>query len=98
MSKTTRKQNVMWPNNLDALDMSGYVETQPIYDRAIEKQIGGQHYKHLAIQPAEYCQRNKLNYMESSAIKYITRWQDKGGLEDIDKAIHCLELLKEFES
>jgi len=60
------------------------------------KQIGGDHYKNMAIQPAEYCQRNRLDFMESSAIKYISRHIQKGGVKDIDKAIHCLEILKEL--
>ena len=65
--------------------------------RSVNKQIAGDHYKKLAIQPAEYCQKNKLGYCESLAIKYITRHRDKNGAEDIDKAIHCLELLKGIE-
>jgi hypothetical protein len=64
---------------------------------SLEKQVGGSHYKSLAIQPVEYCQKNKLSFCESSAIKYITRWRSKNGLEDIKKAIHFLEMLLEIE-
>jgi len=61
------------------------------------KQIGGAHYKKYAIQPAEFCHYNNIPYLEATAIKYLCRWRDKGGMEDLDKAIHYIELLKEFE-
>lgn len=64
--------------------------------RADEIQVGGSHYKDLAIQPYTYCQQNNLNYMESCVIKYVTRHQDKGGAQDLDKAIHSLQMLKEM--
>ncbi|MCF7762785.1 MAG: DUF3310 domain-containing protein [Verrucomicrobia bacterium] len=60
-------------------------------------QVAGGHYKKLVIQPAEYCHRNGLGFCESSAIKYITRHRDKGRAEDIQKAIHFLHLLLEFD-
>lgn len=63
----------------------------------LSRQVGGAHYKGLAIQPAEYCQRNRLPYCESSVIRYVTRHREKNGREDILKAIHCLELLLEME-
>jgi len=64
---------------------------------SLKTQIGGAHYKHLAIQPIEYCHVNRLGPCETYAIKYITRHRDKGGKEDIEKAMHCLELLLELE-
>ncbi len=64
--------------------------------KASDKQVGGDHYKTLAIEPGEFCQKNCLGAMESYTIKYICRWKLKGGRVDIDKAIHCLELLKEW--
>lgn len=64
---------------------------------ALQKQVGGNHYKNMAIQPSEYCQKNNLNHLESNAIKYISRHRVKNGPEDIKKAIHCLELLLEID-
>jgi hypothetical protein len=61
------------------------------------KQVGGEHYKGLAIEPVEYCQRNKMGYCESNAVKYVTRHRLKGGAEDLRKAIHYLELLLKLE-
>jgi len=63
----------------------------------LEEQVGGGHYKDLAIQPMEYCQLNKLGAAESFVVKYVTRHKNKNGAEDIKKAIHCLELLLEIE-
>ena len=65
---------------------------------AIAKQVGGSHYKKFKIQPAEFCYKNNIPYLEATAIKYLCRWRDKGGIQDLDKAIHFIELLKEFES
>lgn len=50
-----------------------------------------------AIQPAQFCQKNRLNFMESCVIKYVCRHQDKNGVEDIRKAIHFLHLILETE-
>ena len=63
----------------------------------LQSQVGGDHYKSLAIQPVEFCQRNQLNYCESAAIKYVCRHKSKHGRQDIEKAIHYLELLLELE-
>ncbi|MDC3098758.1 hypothetical protein OA493_03360 [Gammaproteobacteria bacterium] len=64
--------------------------------KASKRQVGGDHYKKLAIQPAEYCYKNNLNNLESEAISYITRSRLKNGSADIKKAIHTLELLLEY--
>jgi len=64
---------------------------------AFNKQTGGDHYKKLAIQPMQYSLANKLNYAQANTIKYVTRYKDKNGIEDLKKAIHCIELLIEFE-
>lgn len=56
-----------------------------------EIQIGGKHYKKCAIQPWDYVIANDLDYFQGSIIKYVTRWRDKGGVEDLRKASHFLE-------
>ena len=60
-----------------------------------QKQIGGSHYKDMEIQPADFINKNKLLFAEGNAIKYICRHQSKGGLQDIEKAIHYLEMIIE---
>lgn len=64
---------------------------------ANDTQIGGTHYKDYAIQPWDYIIANDIPFLEGNAIKYITRWRQKGGLKDIKKAIHCLDKLVEAE-
>lgn len=64
---------------------------------ALNKQVGGEHYKSQGIQPIEYIFANNLNFFEGNAIKYITRHRVKGGKADLEKAIHYLELLIELE-
>jgi len=65
--------------------------------KASEKQVGGSHYKQFVIQPAEFCYKNNIPYLEATAIKYLCRWRNKGGVQDLDKAIHFIELIKEYE-
>lgn len=67
------------------------------FENPLNNQIGGEHYKNFEIQPSIFCQKNRLNHLESSAIKYITRHNLKGGEDDIKKAIHCLEMILEIE-
>jgi hypothetical protein len=64
---------------------------------ALDVQIGGDHYKKLKIQPMEYSMSNKLDACQHTAIKYITRFRDKGGIADLEKAKHCIDMLIEFE-
>lgn len=64
---------------------------------SLGKQVGGSHYKSMEIEPIVFCQKNRLGYAESLAIKYICRHRMKGGEEDLLKAIHCLEMLIEME-
>lgn len=59
-----------------------------------ETQIGGSHYTKYAIQPFEYTYKNKLSWPQGECIKYVTRFEDKGGEQDLDKAIHILQMLK----
>jgi hypothetical protein len=62
---------------------------------AKDTQIGGEHYKKMAIQPADYIIRNGIGWAEGCAIAYLSRWQDKGGIEDLKKAVHTIQLLIE---
>ena len=66
------------------------------YTKATKHQVGGSHYKDMPIQPAEFITKNNIPYLEGCAIKYIVRHQEKNGEEDIDKAIHVLQLIKEI--
>ena len=64
---------------------------------AREQQIEGDHYKKLPIQPFDYSMQNGLDPLQHTIIKYVTRFRDKGGIADLRKAAHCVQLLIEFE-
>jgi Protein of unknwon function (DUF3310) len=54
---------------------------------------GGEHYGKFAIQPIDYIEANQLSFVEASIVKYVTRWREKGGVEDLKKARWYLERL-----
>lgn len=58
-------------------------------------QIGGDHYKNMALQPIEFITKNNMGFCEGNIIKYITRYKDKNGVEDLKKAKHYIEILIE---
>ena len=64
---------------------------------AMRQQIGGSHYKNLAIQPMEYAYKNHLDPLQFSVVKYVTRFRDKAGKQDLEKAKHCIDMLIEME-
>ena len=66
-------------------------------ERVTKRQIGGKHYKDFKIQPIEFITKNKLSFIQGNIIKYVCRFDKKNGNEDIDKAIHYCELLKEIK-
>ena len=75
----------------------GQAECQcPVGPKASERQVGGSHYKDLAIQPNEYIYANGLNWFAGNIVKYATRAGRKDGQEgmvkDLQKAIHYAEL------
>jgi hypothetical protein len=67
------------------------------YIESLNYQEGGTHYKKYAIQPIEYIHANKLDFFQGSVVKYITRFRDKNGLEDLKKAKHFIDLLINLE-
>ena len=80
-------------------DGQAWVE-QPRIDmvpNALDVQVGGTHYKDLAIQPIEYIHANKLGFAEGNVVKYITRHRQKHGADDVRKVIHYCQLLLELE-
>jgi len=58
-----------------------------------DKQIGGDHYRKMNIQPSEFANKNNLPFAEGNAIKYICRHKYKGGKDDLKKAIHYIEMI-----
>ena len=66
--------------------------------KASDKQVDGNHYKGLAIQPTEFIAKNKIPFIEGNIIKYACRWREKGGIKDLEKIKHYVDLLIEYES
>ena len=50
-----------------------------------------------ANQPIEYILANDLGFVEGAVVKYVSRWQSKGGVEDLQKARHLLSMLIEHQ-
>ena len=65
---------------------------------ANEMQVAGSHYKTKAIQPWDYIAANELGYFEGNIVKYVSRWRDKGGVQDLLKARHYLDKLIELQN
>jgi len=64
-------------------------------EKTFKEQIGGSHYLEQKIQPIEYIIANNLGFCEGNVIKYISRYKQKGGLQDLLKAKHYIEMLIE---
>jgi hypothetical protein len=64
----------------------------------LQTQVSGSHYKDLKIQPVEYIHGNGIPFIEGCVIKYVTRWRAKGGVDDLKKARHFLDILIDLET
>lgn len=65
---------------------------------ANDVQVGGSHYKGKSIQPWDYIAANDIGYFEGNIVKYVSRWKDKGGVDDLKKARHYLDKLIELNT
>jgi hypothetical protein len=63
--------------------------------KSSKKQVGGNHYLKYKIQPVEFIIKNNIGFVEGNIIKYILRFKEKGGAEDLKKAKHYIDLLIE---
>ena len=64
----------------------------------LDVQVGGGHYKGMNIQPVEFIHANGIGYFEGNVIKYVSRWRNKNGIADLQKAKHYIDLLIELET
>ena len=64
---------------------------------AKKSQVGGDHYKDLAIQPVEFIYKNGIPFLEANVLKYVIRHKSKNGAQDIRKAIHYCQLILEMQ-
>ena len=68
------------------------LKPQRATEKATDKQIGGKHYKSYSIQPIEFIVANKLSFIQGCIIKYICRFENKNGIEDLEKIKHYCDL------
>lgn len=85
-------------SNAMFFDMTRGREAHDAAVSAMEEQIGGDHYKRMAIQPFEFIQKNNLSFAVGNIVKYVCRYKDKNGVEDLKKARHYIDMLIEMES
>ena len=92
------------PRPLSKADTVKIVMRPPIPESSNDKlnplrtQVSGDHYRYHKIQPIEYIHANNIPFAEGNIIKYVTRWRDKGGIKDLEKARHYIELLISLEN
>ena len=67
-------------------------------EKPLDIQIGGDHYKSFVIQPVEFIHANEIPFIEGNCIKYLCRWKQKGGVKDLEKVKHYVDLLIELEN
>lgn len=63
-------------------------------NNVLKQQIGGNHYKDMTFQPIELISRLKCSFIQGCIIKYISRYKNKNGKQDIEKCIHYAQLAK----
>ena len=61
------------------------------------EQVGGDHYSKLTVEPIQFIETNGLGYHEGNVVKYVSRWRNKNGLEDLKKAQWYINRLIELE-
>lgn len=81
-----------WENGL-VMEAEDYERKEKT--KALKEQVGGTHYKSMPIQPIEFIMANDLPFIEGNIIKYVCRWKQKGGKEDLEKVIHYATILLE---
>jgi len=58
----------------------------------LDRQEGGSHYKEFKIQPYEFTRTNKLSFFQGNVVKYVCRYLNKNGIEDLKKIIHYCQM------
>lgn len=95
VERNERRLNDASPQEWDKA--SAYARGLANIPTSLTSQVGGSHYKNLPIQPVVYNHKNKLGFIEGCVVKYVSRWREKGGIPDLHKAKHFLEMLIELE-
>lgn len=62
-----------------------------------DTQVGGTHYTDMKIQPFQFSMANKLDPMQHTIVKYVSRFRAKNGIQDLEKAKQTIDLLIQWE-
>lgn len=60
-------------------------------------QVAGDHYKRHKYETWDVILDWELGYLDGNAVKYLSRWRLKGGVQDLRKAAHYIQKLIEVE-
>ncbi len=61
----------------------------------LNNQVGGNHYQSYKVQPITWALDNHINAAEFSILRYLLRYKNKNGLEDLNKALHYTQILRQ---
>lgn len=81
----------------DAGELERQPEPQPVQGSANDRQVGGGHYKQFTHETWDVILDWGLGYLDGNAVKYLSRWRHKNGIEDLKKARHYIDKLIETE-
>ena len=88
-----RLQGLLYAKNIQSVKMENSASEAKC---SLDVQVGGSHYKDMVIQPAEYCEYNKIPALEAGVIKYVSRHMDKNGVQDLNKAKDLIDMIIEM--
>ena len=98
MNQSATLPNRAAPSTYDQRAAEALLQQTIAKKTALDTQIGGQHYKQLPIQPVVFSHKNKLTFLEGCVVKRVARHSRGGkGRQDIEKAIHELQLILDLE-
>ena len=98
MNQSATLPNRAVPSTYDQRAAEALLQQTIAKKTATERQVGGQHYKGLQIQPGTFAHKNGLTFYEGCVIKRVCRHSRGGkGRQDIEKAIHELQIILELE-
>lgn len=83
---------------IDVSIANKFEEKDTKVSKANDRQVGGDHYRKKKIQLWDFIAENEIGFFEATAMRYLTRWKDKNGIEDLEKAKHYIEKLIEVET
>ena len=69
--------------------------SQPDENDPLSYQVGGSHYSRYEYQPITFFNDTRLDFNRANAIKYLTRWEQKNGIEDLKKAVQYLRFAEQ---